>query len=250
MGGVTARLSPRIGAVATGAAIALTCLGPVAASLWPGPIARTLADLPATIRDAGSIGVFAVFAAQVLIAASGLLPASLVGIAAGAVYGVGPGFAIASGSLLLGALLTFRLTRSMLRPAVVRLIGGRRWLADLDGLVARDGWTLVCLLRVSPVMPFAATSCSLGLTSIGTGPYLAGTLASLPALLGFVAVGGLSQALTQAWQRELGMAHIGLLAFGVAATLLLTLRIGRLVRRAAVETPSPSSPVDLEAQRA
>lgn len=248
---MTVRFAPRIGTLATGVALALTCLGPIVASLWPGLITRTLADLPETIRDAGSVGVFVVFVAEVLVAASGLLPASLVGIAAGAMYGVGPGFAIASASLLLGAMLTFRLTRSMLRPAIVRLIGGRRWLGDLDGLVARDGWTLVCLLRVSPVMPFAATSCSLGLTSIGTGAYLAGTLASLPALLGFVAVGGFSQALTQAWQRELGLAHIALLGVGIAATLVVTIRIGRLVRRVAVgEERSPPSPADFTAQRA
>jgi uncharacterized membrane protein YdjX (TVP38/TMEM64 family) len=58
--------------------------------------------------------------------------------------------------------------------------------------LAQDGWRLVCVLRVSPVMPFAMTSYALGLTGISQRAYLLGTLAALPALLGYVTVGALA----------------------------------------------------------
>ena len=52
---------------------------------------------------------------------------------------------------------------------------------------------MVTLLRISPVMPFALTSYGLGLTRISQRDFLAGTLASLPSLAGYVALGALGK---------------------------------------------------------
>jgi uncharacterized membrane protein YdjX (TVP38/TMEM64 family) len=54
---------------------------------------------------------------------------------------------------------------------VERLAALRPRLRNLDALIARDGWKLVCLLRVSPIMPFSATSLALGLSPIGLRDY-------------------------------------------------------------------------------
>jgi uncharacterized membrane protein YdjX (TVP38/TMEM64 family) len=70
--------------------------------------------------------------------------------------------------------------------SVERLAARRPRLRNLDALIGRDGWKLVCLLRISPVMPFSATSFALGLSSIGLCDYIVGTLASFPALSGYV----------------------------------------------------------------
>lgn len=206
--------------------------GTLLALLSPGTIGVAERGFSETVDHAGTLGLIVALMLQVLIAASGLLPASLVGIAAGALYGVGLGFALAAVSTLIGAWLTFRVSRSFFRDAVARLLPARPRLNNLDALVARDGWRLVCLLRVSPVMPFAATSYALGLTSIATGAYVGGTLASLPALFGYVILGSFADAMTAAWTEGLGAAHMALLGAGVLATGLLTWRMGHLVWRA------------------
>jgi uncharacterized membrane protein YdjX (TVP38/TMEM64 family) len=191
-----------------------------------------LVGLPGLVRAAGPAGWLILLLLQALVAASGVLPAALIGLAAGAAYGVALGFPLAAASLMVGAVLTFALSRSLFRPWVARLLPGRPRLAALDGLVAGDGWRLVCLLRLSPLMPFAVTSYALGLSSIGSRAYLAGTLASLPALLGYVVAGQVAGTLVEDWGAGATPWRLALLALGIAATLLVTLRLGRLLRRA------------------
>jgi uncharacterized membrane protein YdjX (TVP38/TMEM64 family) len=87
----------------------------------------------------------------------------------GAAYGATIGFAMASISTLMGTIVAFLLSRSMLRPVVKRILRGAPRLSSLDGQIGNQGWRFVCLLRLSPVMPFAATSCALGLSSITLG---------------------------------------------------------------------------------
>lgn len=224
-------MTPRVG-VRAGLAAALMLSGAMAAVLRPGISTALIAQAMEVVRHAGPAGLILAIAAQVLVAASGLLPASLVGVAAGAVYGVGLGSIVAAGSTLAGALLTFLISRKLFGSTRVRLLADRPRLQVLDRMVARDGWKLVCLLRASPVMPFAATSYALGLTSMGTVPYVVGTLASLPTLMGYVVMGRFADAALAAWTDGLGATRVALLAVGLLATGLAALRVGQLVVRA------------------
>jgi len=108
----------------------------------------------------------------------------------------------------------------------------RPGLARFDALLAQDGWRIVCLLRISPVMPFAATSYALGISAVGIEAYLLGTIASLPALLGYVYIGTLAEAGLSAWTTGAGPLQWAILGFGGLATAVLTLIIGRLAHRA------------------
>ncbi len=210
------------------AAVGLVAMG-VLAGHSPGLlVARMDAGLQA-VRDLGGAGRVLFAVVQVLVAVSGILPASMLGVAAGVLYGLPAGFAVSGVGTLAGAVLAFALSRSVLRPAVTRYLAGRSRLRELDGMIARDGWRMACLLRVSPVMPFAATSYALGLSSIGLRDYVVGTLAAMPALFGYVLLGTLAGSGAAAWSSS----PLGgwMLAFGAAATLVLTLRVGQLVAR-------------------
>ena len=82
---------------------------------------------------------------------------------------------------------------------------------------------------MSPAMPFSATSYALGLSQVGSKDFLVGTLASLPALAGYVAMEARWRMPEWAVGRRLwDPLHWGLLAVGLVATVLLTLHIGRL----------------------
>ncbi len=224
--------------------LSLCAGGILAAWLWPDALLSGFARVQDGLSAAGAAGVLAVFAVATLVAASGIVPASLVGVAAGALYGTAGGFALASIATFAGGALSFWLARSVLRPGIARYVGRRARWRSFDALVARDGWRLVGLLRISPVMPFAMTSFALGLSSVGTAAYLAGTLAALPALFGFVALGSAAGGLGIAGQGGFGPLRLALLGIGGVATILVSALLGRHLAASAraAAAGAPESP--------
>ena len=223
--------------LALGALLAVTLVGALVLSRFGLSFAADWSQSLTQWAQSSGPGGWAVFMlAQTAIAMVGLVPASLLGIAAGGVYGVVLGFALAAAGTLVGGWTSFMLARSLLRPWVERMLArrGPSRLGRLDAAVTRDGWRFVCLLRVSPVMPFAITSYALGLTEISGRDYLLGTLASLPALAGYVSLGALAHygLRTANGTTQLGSFGWTLLAAGVIATGLLIFRSGTLLSRA------------------
>jgi uncharacterized membrane protein YdjX (TVP38/TMEM64 family) len=208
------------------------CAALVFSVIGTADLADSATSMLAWLRALGWAGSLVFVAIEAAAAMVGLVPASLFGLAAGVIYGVGFGFGLAAIGLMLGAVVPFALARSAFRPAILRLLDGRAILGRFDAAMARDGWRLVMLVRVSPVMPFSITSYALALSSIGFRDYLIGTLASLPALLVYVVLGSLGASSIAAVEHGDSGVRLALLGVGVAATLLLTLRIGRLVRMA------------------
>jgi uncharacterized membrane protein YdjX (TVP38/TMEM64 family) len=208
--------------------------GVVGAIARPAEMQAAVGAVLDMARGAGRFGVALFVIAQVLVAVSGLLPASLLGAAAGAIYGLEAGFALAAFSTLLGAYVAFAAARGLMRGFAERVLRGRPRLRELDELVASDGWRIVCLLRMSPVMPFSATSYALGFSSVSASDYLIGTLAAMPALFGYVLLGALTQDWLLAGAGGANPIRLTLLGLGIVATIGLTLRLGHFARKAGV----------------
>ena len=226
------------------AAIIVGCLA--VGAVRPGALMTEVHRLLEATRDSGPVGWIAFGAVQVIVAASGVLPASLLGLAAGSAFGLAFGFPLVAISTMAGALLAFALSRSLFRDVVARRLASRPSLAQFDALLAKDSWRIVLLLRISPVMPFAATSYALGISSVGLFDYTVGTVAALPALFGYVLIGTLADAGVSAWTGGALPLQWALLVLGALATVALTLIVGRLARRAvAVErdTDCPQAPI-------
>jgi uncharacterized membrane protein YdjX (TVP38/TMEM64 family) len=141
--------------------------------------------------------------------------------------------------LLLGALAAFGLSRSAFRGRIERAMSGRSRLRNLDAALGRDGWRLVCLLRASPLTPFVATSYLLGLSAVTLRDYILGTLAALPALLGYVSLGAFARAGVLASAGAARQFQLGLLAAGFAATALTLAHVGSLVAKVADGARAP-----------
>ena len=224
---------PPLAAITGAALVLVVAAGILAARLWPHQLAAASTAASRIEHSLGLAGWALAFGLQLVIALCGVLPASLGAITAGVAYGIVPAFLLSGTATLAGALIAFRLSRSLFKPVIERTLRRRPRLDRIDVAVAEEGWRLVCLLRLSPLMPFAVTSYALGLTSLTMRDYLLGTLASLPALLGYVVLGRLAGLGTVAASSgHAQRLHWALLALAVAATAVLTLRIGRLLRRA------------------
>jgi uncharacterized membrane protein YdjX (TVP38/TMEM64 family) len=190
------------------------------------------------LRALGVAGLLLFTGAVFLFALVGIVPGGLLGVAAGVIFGVATGFAASATGIMAGAVAAFILARGMARPWARAALRRGGFLARLDGAVSAEGWRLVALLRISPVMPFSITSYALGLSGVSLRHYVLGTLASLPALLGYVvigALGGWGASLPAGPERWL---HAALLLFGAVATLALAWYLGRLLARVLAVSPA------------
>lgn len=205
-------------------------------------IAADLTDMVlailAQLRDFGWRGWLIFMAMQAAVALIGFLPASLLGLAAGAIFGLLLGFGLAAAGVMIGALVAFVLARSALRPTIARFLDGKTILRQFDAALTRDGWRLVLLMRVSPVTPFSLTSYALGLSAVRFRDYVVGTLASLPALFLYVMLGVFGATGLAAARDRAGSVRLALVGIGIVATVVLAIRIGRLLTAAFREAAS------------
>lgn len=192
---------------------------------WLRSASQSAQALPAVMASNGL--AFAI--GQIIVAASGILPASLIAIMAGATFGLGWGIVISVASTMLGGWLAFLLSRSFLRRLIERWLGRYPAMARLDRGMTQEGWRLVALLRVSPVMPFAMTSYGLGLTRISQRDFLLGTMASLPALIGYVMIGALGR--HGLAQPQGGVGHWLAILLGIAIIAYAVTRLRNAIGR-------------------
>lgn len=202
-----------------------------------GDIAAGLEAFLESISKAGVTGTVLVVAVLVLVAFTGVLPASLVGVVGGSLYGLLNGFLISAFAIVVGAGASFALSRSMFRGFFERIFAKHSKFRLLDDEIAKGGRWLVCLLRMSPIMPFALTSYAFGLSSIKRRDYVIGTFASLPALFGYVCAGWLARDGLKSQSIGLGYLHWAILGMGIAATVVLTIYVRRMALRAGVGSP-------------
>lgn len=122
------------------------------------------------------------FAVYVLVTALSLPGATVMTLAAGALFGLAQGMLIVSFASSLGALLAFLASRYVLRDLVQRKFGDR--LKTINDGVEREGALYLFTLRLVPVFPFFLINLLMGLTPIRARTYyivsqigmLAGTL--------------------------------------------------------------------------
>lgn len=202
------------------------------ARLYPAQLSALATAATQSVAVLGVTGWLLAAGMQILIALCGILPASVGGIALGMAYGIPAGFLLSAIATFIGAILAFLLPRGLFRPWVQAWVATHPRVGLLDDAVGRDGWRLVALMRLSPVLPFAMTSYALGLTSLSLRAYVIGTLASLPALLGYVALGHFAKlGVFSLADDQAGPWRWAILCFAIAATALLTFRLAAILRR-------------------
>jgi uncharacterized membrane protein YdjX (TVP38/TMEM64 family) len=96
-------------------------------------------------------------------------------IAAGYVYGFWA-FPLTYASIAFASMLAFLAACYLLRDKIRSLLVRRPKYRKLDRAVAEDGWQVVVLMRLSPIVPFNLQNYALGVTAIPFLQYLTATL--------------------------------------------------------------------------
>jgi uncharacterized membrane protein YdjX (TVP38/TMEM64 family) len=175
----------------------------------------------------------AIFVAVYVAAAVLLVPCLILTLGAGAVFGVVTGVIAVSIGATLGATAAFLVGRHLARDAVARRLAAYPAFAAVDAAVARDGWKIVGLTRLSPVFPFVLLNYAFGLTRVPLRPYvLASWIGMMPAVVTFVYVGSVAGDLAGLGAgRARTPVEWGYSLVGLAATVAVTVHVTRLARR-------------------
>lgn len=224
-------------------AVRLVCWLVIAASLLvilrALPTAQLLDLMQKKVATFGPWGPVA-FGAAYFIAAVLFVPGSALTLAAGAIFGLGVGTATVSVSSTAAAGASFLIARYLARERVRRMAETNRTFGAIDKAIAQGGWKIIALLRLSPAVPFSLGNYLYGLTPVRFWPYLiASWVAMLPGTflyvyLGFVGktaagAGGGGSTGKNPWQYVL-------LGAGLLATIVVSVYVTKLARRALKET--------------
>jgi uncharacterized membrane protein YdjX (TVP38/TMEM64 family) len=207
--------------------------------------AAVLFDLPALLVrgleyiDSFGLAGALIFIALYITATVAFIPGSILTLGAGVVFGLGWGTVYVSIGSTIGATAAFLLGRSLFRGWISGKIEGSKRFSAIDRAVAEEGWKIVLLTRLSPVFPYNVLNYAYGLTDIGTLPYaFSSWIGMLPGTLLYVYVGSLAGNLAAAAAGpEVSGGTDGPLEMivriaGFTATLLVTILVARIARRA------------------
>lgn len=172
--------------IAAGAATA-------AALVWARAPDVDAPAIAARVREAGALGPVALVAAFVLQCVVAPLPSEPVMMAAGYVYGPGPGFAVAWLGVVAGAAACFALARAYGRPLVARFVSHAR-LDALDAFIGARGvratFAAVLALRVLAFHSFDVLSYACGLVCFPFRWFVAATaIGAVPKVFAFTYMG-------------------------------------------------------------
>jgi uncharacterized membrane protein YdjX (TVP38/TMEM64 family) len=137
------------------------------------PVGAWLGGTRDWIVGLGFEGV-AIFVAIYAVGAVILAPEAALTIGAGFAYGFW-GLPIVLVAATIGASLAFLLARHLAREKVRRLLQSRRRIAAIDKAVAEDGWKIVALFRLSPLIPFNLQNYLFGVSAIPFRHFVAAT---------------------------------------------------------------------------
>lgn len=176
-----------------------------------------------------------VFMAGYAAAVVAFLPGSVLTLAAGAIFGIGPGVAYAFTAAVIGSSAAFLVSRYLARGAIERRLAGNARFAAIDRAVGAEGRKIVFLLRLSPAFPFSLLNYALGLTQVRFADYLLAAVGMLPGTLLYVYYGKLAgdvAALAGGAAVEKGAGYYTVLVIGLLATVAVTALVTRTARKA------------------
>lgn len=177
----------------------------------------------------------AAFVVGYAVAVVAFVPGSILTLAAGAIFGLVEGTIVVLLGATLGSTAAFVLSRYVAREAVARRVEGDHRFTAIDRAIERQGRRIVFLLRLSPIFPFSLLNYALGLTRVRLADYVVASVGMLPGTLLYVYSGKLAgelATLAGSAAVERGAGYYSVIGLGFLATVIVTVLVTRVARRA------------------
>ena len=230
-------MKSRIGIVLLFAVMAIA----VVAARWGIELREQMAEFVETLRSQGTWGL--IWLGLAYIPASLLFfPASLLTLAGGFSFGVVKTVAAVSLGSTVGATSAFLAGRTLLRRFIEPKVAGDARFRALDQAVAEQGFKIVILTRLSPVLPFNLLNYAFGLTNVRLRDFvLASWIGMFPGTVLYVSIGSAAKSLSDiaAGRSEGGIGQKVLFGVGLLATLVVTIVLARIAKKALADATHP-----------
>ena len=183
-------------------------------------------------REAGWAGGL-VMAASYVGCVVALLPSFPLTIGAGVVWGPLRATVMVLPVATLGCTLAFLCGRYLFRaPVEARVREDPRFVA-IDRAIAEQGFVLVFLLRVSPVLPYNLLNYALGVTRVGLGSYVLGSmLGMIPVTFMWAQIGATAGELSMHPDVPASPEMKAIRVASLLATVVVVVLVTRLAKRA------------------
>ncbi|KAG9458812.1 hypothetical protein H6P81_003320 [Aristolochia fimbriata] len=164
------------------------------------------------------------------------IPAIPLTMSAGLLFGSVTGTIIVSISGTVAATVAFLIARYFARERILKLVEGNKKFLAIDKAIGENGFKVVTLLRLSPLLPFSLGNYLYGLTSVKFVPYVLGSwLGMLPGTWAYVSAGAFGRAIIQE-ESDIGLpggnGQLWTLGLGLLATALAATYVTRLAKDA------------------
>lgn len=197
-------------------------------------IRRISQDFLQWVQDNPGLGVFA-FIGVYFLATVLFIPGSLLTLGAGFVFGnrfgVGIGVLLASAAVFIGATIgaigAFILGRYVFRESIQRLAQKYPIFQAIDYALGNNGFRIVLLLRLSPIIPFNAINYILGTTAVPLRDYSLASIGMLPGTILYVFLGSSAGSIVESSSSggnkalTISLIVVGVV-FGVGAVAIVT----------------------------
>jgi uncharacterized membrane protein YdjX (TVP38/TMEM64 family) len=197
-------------------------------------ILRIALEWVANLGTTAAIGFIAIYIAATI----AFLPAAILTLGAGVIFGVVLGSIYVLIGATLGAIAAFLISRYLIRDWVARKIASNTKFRALDTAIGQSGFKIVLLTRLSPVFPFNFLNYAFGVTKISLKDYAWASIGMVPGTIMYVYIGSLAgsiatlgqsnQSINSGWQWTIQI-------LGFVATLGVTVYSTRLARKALAE---------------
>lgn len=196
------------------------------------PVKVWIREFIGWVQHLGAVGIV-VFIIAYAVATVLFLPGWIFTVSAGLIYGVFAGTAIALTGAVIGASIAFLVARYLLRRNIEEITKKNPRFAAIDDAIGKNGWKIVGLLRLSPLIPFNLSNYFYGITSISFRAYLlVSAVGMIPGTLLYAYLGAIGQAGVAGGSSQRSIWQYVVLGIGLIATIAVTILVSRIARNA------------------
>ena len=197
------------------------------------PLGQWLEQFRAWILSLGWIAPLAYVAAYILFCIF-LIPSMALSLGAAPIFGFWKGLVLTVIAANIGASAAFWLGRTLLHKRVERWAADKPRFLAVDNAVAKNGFKVVMLLRMSPIFPFTIFNYLLSLMRISYPRFALGTfLGMLPLNAAFLYVGcAAAEAVNEAAKERVDFLKLALKIVGIAMACIAMTVVSRIAIKA------------------